>query len=109
MARTYLSTQTDDDFNKARNKALFNEIQHFLNPEEATLISFSDMKKLLKPRNEVYKGMQVVPVSLIVGSEGRFKDFDNHFFPKSNFPQKPLGTRRHGTSSGHIAPSDNTL
>ena len=85
MARTYLSTQTDDDFNKARNKALFNEIQHFLNPEEATLISFSDMKKLLKPRNEVYKGMQVVPVSLIVGSEGRFKDFDNHFFPKSNF------------------------
>ena len=85
MARTYLSTQTDDDFNKARNKALFNEIQHFLNPEEATLISFSEMKKLLKPRNEVYKGMQVVPVSLIVGSEGRFKDFDNHFFPKSNF------------------------
>lgn len=82
---TYLSSQTADDFLKARNKALFNTIQHILNPDEATLISFSDVKKLLKPKNEVYKGMQVIPIELIVGSEGRYKDFDNHFFPKSNF------------------------
>ncbi|MBR0032704.1 MAG: transcriptional regulator [Treponema sp.] len=77
-----VSTQTEDDFSKARNKALFNEIQHFLNPDEATLISFSDIKKMLKPNNEVYKGMQVIPVKLIVGSEGRYQDFDNRFFPK---------------------------
>ena len=85
MSRQLLSAQTDEDFNKAHNKALFNEIQHILNPEEATLISFTDIKKLLKPSNEVYKGMQVVPINLIVGSEGRYKDFDNHFFPKNNF------------------------
>lgn len=78
-----VSIQTEDDFTKARNKALFNEVQHFLNPDEATLISFSDIKKMLKPKNEVYKGMQVIPVNLIVGSEGRYKDFDNRFFPKS--------------------------
>lgn len=80
-----LSSQTGEDFNKARNKALFNEIQHLLKPEEARLISLQDVKKLLKPKNEVYKGMQVIPVKLIVGSEGRYSDFDNHFFPKSNF------------------------
>lgn len=85
MASTFLSSQTADDFTKARNKALFNTIQHILNPDEATLISFSDVKKLLKPKNEVYKGMQVIPINLIVGSEGRYQDFDNHFFPKSNF------------------------
>lgn len=85
MSTQYLSSQTDDDFSKAKNKALFNEIQHLLNPEEASLISFSDIKKLLKPENEVYKGMQVIPINLIVGSEGRYNDFDNHFFPKSNF------------------------
>lgn len=78
-----LSSQTDEDFLKARNKALFNEVQHFLKPDEASLISFSDIKKILKPSNEVYKGMQVIPVNLIVGSEGRYRDFDNHFFPKS--------------------------
>ena len=76
-----LSSQTDEDFLKARNKALFNEVQHFLKPDEASLISFSDIKKILKPSNEVYKGMQVIPVNLIVGSEGRYRDFDNHFFP----------------------------
>lgn len=78
-----LSSQTEGDFSKARNKAMFNEIQHFLNPDEAALISFSDIKKLLHPNNEIYKGMQVVPVNAIVGSEGRYKDFDNNFFPKS--------------------------
>lgn len=77
------SQQTDEDFYRARNKALFNGIQHFLTPEEASLISLSDLKKLLKPNNETYKGMQAVPVNLIVGSEGRYKDFDNQFFPKN--------------------------
>ncbi len=81
--KAMLSSQTDEDFLKARNKALFNEVQHFLKPDEASLISFSDIKKILKPSNEVYKGMQVIPVNLIVGSEGRYRDFDNHFFPKS--------------------------
>lgn len=78
-----LIQQSENDFLKARNKALFNELQHFLNPEESKLLSFSEVKDLLKPKGEVYMGMQVVPVSLIVGSEGRYHDFDNHFFPKS--------------------------
>lgn len=82
MSNVLLSSETDEDFSKARNKALFNEVQHFLNPEEATLISFSDIKKLLKPQNETYLGMQTVPVNLIVGSESRYQDFDNRFFPK---------------------------
>ena len=82
MPETLLSTETNEDFSKARNKALFNEVRHFLNPDEATLISFSDIKKLLKPKNETYLGMKTIPVKLIVGSESRYQDFDNRFFPK---------------------------
>lgn len=78
-----IHTQAEDDFFKARNKALFNEIQHFINQEESHLLSFNDIKQLLKPKNEVYLGMQVVPIDLIAGSEGRYTDFDNHFFPKN--------------------------
>ncbi|MBO7638245.1 MAG: transcriptional regulator, partial [Treponema sp.] len=74
MAHPLISSQTDEDFHKAHNKALFNEIQHILNPEEATLISFTDIKKMIRTKNEVYKGMQIVPINLIVGSEGRYKD-----------------------------------
>ena len=81
----FSESQTENDFSKARNKALFNEIQHLLSPEEASLISLNDVKQLLKPKAETYQGMKVIPIDKIVGSEGRYKDFDNHFFPKSNF------------------------
>ena len=83
MTLTESSLQIENDFNKARNKALFNDLQHFLNPKETELLSFTDIKNWLKPKNEVYLGMQVVPVNLIAGSEGRYKDFDNHFFPRN--------------------------
>ena len=79
------SLQTDEDFNKAHSKALFNEIQHFLNPEEASLISFAEIKSILKPKDEIYVGLKTIPIDKIVGSEGRYKDFDNRFFPKSGF------------------------
>ena len=81
-------SQSQEDFSKARNKALFNELQHFLNPEETQLLSLEDVKKMLKPTGEVYQGMRTVPVDLIVGSEGRYHDFDNHFFPKNNHLQQ---------------------
>lgn len=80
----FAATQAEEDFAKARNKALFNEIQHLLSPEEASLISLNDVKQMIKPINETYVGMKVVPISKIVGSEGRYKDFDNNFFPKSS-------------------------
>ncbi|MBQ9494653.1 MAG: transcriptional regulator [Treponema sp.] len=85
MSAYQYSAQTDEDFYKAHNKALFNEIQHFLNPQEASLISFSEIKSLLNPKNETYIGIQTIPISKIVGSEGRYRDFDNRFFPKSAF------------------------
>lgn len=78
----FTESQASEDFSKARNKAFFNEIQHFLSPEEARLISLNDVKQIIKPSNETYIGMKVIPIDKIVGSEGRFKDFDNKFFPK---------------------------
>ncbi|MDR1747858.1 MAG: DUF4032 domain-containing protein [Spirochaetaceae bacterium] len=78
-----IENQTENDFFKARNKAVLNDLQHLINPEETELLSFNEIKSILKPKNEVYLGMQVVSVSLIVGSEGRYRDFDNHFFPRN--------------------------
>ena len=80
----FSSTQSEEDFNKAHNKAFINDIIHFLSPEEASLISLNDVKQMIKPVNETYVGMKVIPIEKIVGSEGRYKDFDNRFFPKSS-------------------------
>ena len=76
--------QSEEDFSKAHNKAFFNEIQHFLNPDEASLLSLNDVKQLIKPKNETYVGMKTIEVSKVVGSEGRYNDFDNRFFPKNS-------------------------
>ncbi|MCH5283135.1 MAG: transcriptional regulator [Treponema sp.] len=78
------NAQTNDDFNKAKTRAIVNEMQHFLKPDETNLISFYDLKELLHPDNETYIGMKTVPVANIVGSEGRYNDFDNMFFPKKS-------------------------
>jgi hypothetical protein len=77
-----LSFQANEDFNRARNQAVFSRIQHFMNVDKDNLLSFSDVKDILKPKNQSYQGMQVVPLTHIVGSEGRYHDFNKHFLPR---------------------------
>lgn len=74
-----------EDFNKARNKAFLSKIQNILSLERDNLLSFYDVKDILKPKGEYYRGMQSVPISLIVGSEGRYRDFNKTFLPRSEF------------------------
>ena len=74
-----------EDFNRARSRALLSRIQHFMNADRDKLLSFNDVKKILKPRNEVYNGMQAVPINKIVGSEGRYRDFNKYFLPREEF------------------------
>jgi len=77
--------QAAQDFNRARNRAILSRIQHFLNTDRDNLLSFYDVREILKPRNEVYRGMQEVPISKIVGSEGRYRDFNKYFLPRREF------------------------
>jgi hypothetical protein len=56
-----------------------------MNPDSNKLLSLNDVKAILKPKNEVYVGMRAVPIKLIVGSEGRYNDFNKYFLPRSNF------------------------
>ncbi|HOM22551.1 MAG TPA: transcriptional regulator [Termitinemataceae bacterium] len=77
--------QAQEDFNRARSKAFFSRIQHFLHPERDALLSFTEVKEILRPKNETYRGMQVVPVDRIIGSEGRYRDFNKYFLPRSDY------------------------
>jgi hypothetical protein len=76
--------QAQDDFSRARWKAIFSQIQHFLNTDRNKLLSLYDVKEILKPKNETYRGMQTVPINLIVGSEGRYRDFNKFFLPNAD-------------------------
>ena len=58
-------------------------------PGSNQLLSFDEVKGALGAISQVYLGMREVPVSKIVGSVGRHRDFDGAFLPS-----KPdLGTR----------------
>lgn len=78
----YIKSQASDDFNRARNKARFHNIFNIINREKKELLSYYDVKKMAKPRSQTYKGMQVVKIDQIIGSEGRYKDFSKAFLPK---------------------------
>jgi hypothetical protein len=71
------------DFNKARGMAAFSKILHLMNVDRDKLLSFYDVKDILKPKNQVYRGSQTVPIKLIIGSEGRYHDFNRYFLPKT--------------------------
>jgi len=74
-----------EDFNRARGRQNLSRILNILTPERQELLSLQDVRELLKPRGESYVGMKTIPIDLIVGSEGRYKDFDNTFLPKHDY------------------------
>ncbi|MDR1251914.1 MAG: transcriptional regulator [Treponema sp.] len=83
MSDQDLRLRAASDFSRARTKALLSQIQHFINTNQDQLLSFNDVKDILKPKNQVYQGSQTVPIKLIVGSEGRYRDFNKYFLPRS--------------------------
>jgi len=83
--------QSDRDFSRARRRAFLRRIGAYLrrDPGSNQLLSFEEVKGALGAVSQVYLGMREVPVSDIVGSVGRHRDFDRAFMPS-----KPdLGTR----------------
>ncbi len=88
MDKNSANTQASADFNKARNKALFNTIMNILRPERRELLSFYDVKSLINTKSESYRGMQTVKIDEIAGSEGRYADFNKAFLPKKEHLRK---------------------
>lgn len=82
MSDNIMNEQAAQDFDKAKSKALFSDVLAVLKPEKKQLLSFYDIKDLVKPKKETYRGMKAVSLSLIVGSEDRYTDFNQAFLPK---------------------------
>ncbi len=78
-----LNEQVDADFTRARRRALLHGIKVRLrgDPSSNRLIAFEEARKALGAYNNVYLGRRVVPVEEIVGSVGRYGDFDQAFLP----------------------------
>jgi hypothetical protein len=84
MGLNHFSARAADDFHKARNRELFSRILSLLKNEKDSLMSLQEIKALLHPTSETYRGLRTVPIAKIVGSEGRYQDFNRYFLPRHN-------------------------
>jgi hypothetical protein len=84
VSADYYSAQAAGDFGKARTRELFSRIFSLLTNQRDNLLSLQEVKALLRPTSEMYRGLQVVPIDKIIGSEGRYQDFNRFFLPRHN-------------------------
>lgn len=75
------------DFEKARQRAFLNDLTSAISGRTNDLVPFQELRRRLNPEGESYRGMQTVPVSQIVGSMDRFRDFDRTFLPRKKTTQ----------------------
>ena len=78
----YVKTEANDDFSRARNREKIQKILNLPNPNRTAMLSLREVREILRPSSESYRGMQVVSIDRIVGSEGRYADFNKQFLPR---------------------------
>jgi len=71
------------DFERARNRAMTQELLAPLTKMPVDLLSYEEVRDKLRLRGGTYRGLQDIPADKIVGSVGRYRDFTRTFLPRS--------------------------
>jgi hypothetical protein len=79
---SWITQITSDDFSRARRKALFGQLLALITRSSNDLLPFDEVRARLNIRGQHSLGLKTVPVAQIVGSEGRYADFDRQFAPR---------------------------
>lgn len=78
----YENEIANQNFRSARMRSFFKSIYSRLRREDDCLPALEDILDITHARNEKYIGLCTIPVANIIGSEGRYEDFNKDFFPK---------------------------
>lgn len=74
--------QADTAFSQARRRAFFQKILGFITGHQpGELLSFEQVREKLQVRGQHYIGIQTIPIDQIVGSTGRYHEFNRAFLP----------------------------
>jgi hypothetical protein len=78
-----LNEQVERDFIRARRRARLRAAVAHIKGEHTSnrLLSFDDVRRERGANNRLHRGTRVVEVDEIVGSVGRWRDFDRSFLP----------------------------
>ena len=80
---SFNNIRTVNDFEQARRKAAWRDWLSRLTGKKNNLLSFGELRQELPMTGQHYLGFQIVPLDKIVGSEGRFREFDGAFYPRA--------------------------
>ncbi|MBS1967648.1 MAG: DUF4032 domain-containing protein [Chloroflexi bacterium SZAS-1] len=84
MSNTQHIAQSRNHFADARRKAFLKELFDTLRRRSTSPISLDDVRSRINVRGQRWLGHQTVPLANIVGSEGRYSDFDRQFLPRTD-------------------------
>ena len=77
-------TRSIQRFDKARRRALFEDILSIVSGRSTDLLPFEEVRRQLKGRQGIPRGLQLIPLDQIVGSVGRYRDFSRAFLPRKS-------------------------
>ena len=75
------SILNDTRFYESRRKALLAALLDGIRRQPSEMLAFEAVRACLNVHGQIALGHQIVPVKHIIGSEGRYSDFDRRFLP----------------------------
>jgi hypothetical protein len=76
-----IDRRTLADYDHARRRAFWRQLGSFLIRRRNDLLPFEEVRQRLHAQTQHDSGYQEVPIDKIVGSVGRYRDFDRAFLP----------------------------
>lgn len=78
----YPAAAAAEKFYRLHSPGLISSLLDFFRqrPDER-LLSFDEVQQLLEEKRQIPRGTRMIPIDNIVGSVGRYGDFDRHFLP----------------------------
>jgi hypothetical protein len=82
MTSALVRNKADSAFTQLRRRAFFQRVLDFLTGHSGPgLLSFDEVRDKLQIRGQHYVGLETIPLNRIIGSEGRYREFNRAFLP----------------------------
>jgi nucleotide-binding universal stress UspA family protein len=77
-----------EDFHRARRHAALEQLFARLTGQSTELLSYEDVRQMLRAKRSSREELKEIPLDAIVGSVGRYADFTRSFLPKQDNIQR---------------------
>lgn len=87
---TKIKSLAKEDFRHARRHVALQQVYNrMIGKEIEGLLPFNDVRRALRVKTQIDRGLQTIPLDAIVGSVGRYTDFTRSFLPlKDNMEER---------------------